>query len=770
MFGKIVNFEAKQQDVEIVFENGRGTISIISDLIIHVFSKFEDNGKSKAIEEPVLWDTGFSAAMAGDCLVISTAKVTIKVYEDFMVDFYKADGSILCRDYRGERKLRLVLSEELIELMAKEGHQLKNEVNNHKLQVIKELEGDEYFYGLGDKTGFLNKRGYDYEMWNTDDPTPQVDSYKTLYKTIPFLITVKANSVYGIFFDNTNRSYWDMGKESSEYFYFAADRGNLDYYFFTGEEMKDIIKGYTALTGRVNRPQLWSLGYHQSRWGYETESDVRKLAKDLRDNHIPCDTIHLDIDYMEKYKVFTWNKTSYDAPKKMLQDLGKDGFKIVTIIDPGVKAEEGYKVYDEGVEKDYFVKTPEGEIYVNQVWPGDSVYPDFGNEKVREWWADNQKFLLDYGVRGVWNDMNEPASFQGEIPEDIVFSDEKRKATHGEMHNVYGHLMSRATYEGLKKYDKRRPFVITRACYSGSQKYTTAWTGDNHSIWAHLQMAVPQLCNLGLSGMSFVGTDVGGFGSDTTAELLTRWVQVGCFSPLFRNHSNKGSFYQEPWQFGKKTMDIYRRYVELRYKLLPYFYDLFVAGEQSGLPVLRPLVLHYETDLRVRECNDQFLVGESLLVAPVVMQGALNRMVYLPEGNWIDYWTGNVVEGAGYLIADAPLEVCPLYVKEGSIIPNYPPQEYVGEKEITALILDIYCGDGVYTHYQDDGESFDYIEGVYNQYEFSITKEGIFTAELSYRGYEKLYSSFILKVNGIEREIPFEGRKVEIKLSNNTEV
>jgi alpha-glucosidase len=764
MLGKLISFRKNQQEITIVFEKGIGNISILNDNIIRIFSKTEDNVKSKAIEYVEITESKVSVEMKQDSLVISTNKILLKVFDEFYIDIYKIDGTVLCKDYRGERQLCLELSEEFIQLMEQEGHEHKKEETNHKIQVVKELEGDEYFYGLGDRTGFLNKKGYEYEMWNTDDPKPHVDSYKTLYKTIPFLITLKANGVYGIFFDNTNRTFWDMGKESSDYYYFASDAGNLDYYFFVGESIKDIVKEYTSLTGTVNRPQLWSLGYHQSRWGYDTESDVLKIAASFRENKIPCDTIHLDIDYMERYKVFTWNEKAFQHPKKMIEDLSKEGFKIVTIIDPGVKVEEGYSVYEEGVKNDYFVKNIDGEIYVNQVWPGDAVYPDFGKKEVRDWWGDNQKILLKYGVRGVWNDMNEPASFKGEIPDDIVFSDEDRVATHSEMHNVYGHLMSKATYKGLKKYDQRRPFVITRACYAGSQKYTTGWTGDNHSIWAHLQMSIPQLCNLGLSGMSYVGTDVGGFGSDTTAELLTRWVQVGCFSPLFRNHSNKGSLCQEPWQFGDSVMSIYGKYVELRYRLLPYFYDLFVSGEESGLPIIRPLVLHYESDENVRELNDEFLVGESILVAPVVMQGARNRMVYLPEGNWIDYHTKEEITGGKFMIVEAPLDICPIYMKSGSIIPNYPVQNYVGEKEITSLILDIYKGEGIYIHYQDDGESFDYEKGIYNKYQFSISKEGYFVAQLVHGGYEKIYESFIINYEGKEKVVPFVGERVEVRV------
>lgn len=765
MFGKIVNFEINETDIEIVFENHTGTISIVNDSIINVYSKLDDvKPQSKAIENPTKSQTEFQAVLDGNCIIISTAELIIKVYDEFFVDFYQKDGSLLCKDYRGKRNINRLLSQEDMELMALEGHQLVEEKQNHKIQIIKELDGDECFYGLGDRTGFLNKRGYAYELWNTDEPAPHVDSFKILYKAIPFIISLKSNCTYGIFFDNTYRSYWDMGKESTEYYFIGAEKGNLNYYFIGGNKAADIVAGYTSLTGTVPRPQLWTLGYQQSRWGYETEQDVRELARKMREHRVPCDVIHLDIDYMDNYKVYTWNKDAYINPKRMIQDLSETGFKIVTIIDPGVKVEKGYDVYDEGMKKDYFAKTEDNQVYINQVWPGDSVYPDFGRKEVRNWWSDKQKFLVDMGVRGVWNDMNEPASFKGEIPDDVVFSDEERKATHGEMHNVYGHFMSKAAYMGWKKHDKRRPFVITRACYAGSQKYTTAWTGDNHSIWAHLQMAVPQLCNLGMSGMSFVGTDVGGFGSDTTPELLARWVQVGCFSPLFRNHSNKGTIHQEPWQFDKKTLDIYRKYVELRYQLLPYFYDLFAGLEESGLPILRPLVLHYEKDQMVHELNDEFLVGENVLVAPVVMQGASKRMVYLPEGKWIDYWTGEEHLGPVYIIKDAPIDVCPMYIKAGTILPNYPVQEYVGEKDITELILDIYPGKGEYIHYQDDGETFAYQAGEYNQYKFSMDDDGLFSAELLHRGYEKVYKSFCIKYGKEVKTVPFEGEKIEVEL------
>ena len=241
------------------------------------------------------------------------------------------------------------------------------------------------------------------------------------------------------------------------------------------------------------------------------------------------------------------------------------------------------------------------------------------------------------GVLGIWNDMNEPASFRGPLPEDVVFCDEDRVTNHAEIHNVYGHFMGKATFDGYKKHTGKRPFIITRAAYAGTQKYACVWTGDNQSLWSHLQMLIPQLCNLGMSGFSLCGTDIGGFGADTTPELMSRWIEAAMFSPFFRNHSAKGTRRQEPWMLGEQVVDIYRKYVSLRYQFLPYIYDLFYQGEKTGLPVMRPLVLHYEDDENTKNLNNEFLVGENILVAPVVEQGATRRMIYLPKGTWYDF-------------------------------------------------------------------------------------------------------------------------------------
>ncbi len=751
-YGKLTGYERKGQVIELRFEGASARIEVLTPRIVNVFSG-SGGGRacSKAIEGEKGMPTDIRTEEKPDGLWICTGVVCARVSDGFYVDFFDKDGAEVCMDFRGKRKPLKRVSDEMVRLLEAEGHSAMAGRKECAFEVCKKLSGGEHFYGLGDKTGFLDKRHYDYEMWNTDNPDPQVDSFKALYKSIPFFMALTDSHVYGIFADNTFKSYFNMGQESQEYYWFGSEGGDLDYYYIAGDSMAQVLRGYTYLTGTCPLPQRWTLGYHQSRWGYMTQEDVEKVASGMRENDIPCDVIHFDIDYMEGYRVFTWNMGRYhNDPKGYLKSLKDRGFKVVTINDPGVKKDEEYSIYKEGVENGYFAKTPEGEVYINAVWPGDAAFPDFGNPDVRKWWGENQKFLLDMGVRGIWNDMNEPASFHGPLPDDVKFTDGDRETDHSEMHNVYGHLMAKATYQGLKKLDGRRPFVITRACYAGSQKYATAWTGDNHSMWAHVQMAIPQLCNLGLSGMPFVGTDIGGFGSDTTPELLARWIQVGCFSPLFRNHSAMGTREQEPWQFGREVLDIYRKYVKLRYQWIPYFYDLFYEEERTGAPIMRPLVYHYEKDQAARQCNDQFLVGSRILVAPVVNQGMRKRMVYLPEGTWYDYWTKERIEGPVWFVREAPLDTCPIYVKAGSILPMMEEQSYVGEKPMDTLTLEVYPGEGSYDHYLDNGEDFAYREGQYHQYRFAVREDGAISGEIVHVGYEKPYRRILVKQSGGE--------------------
>lgn len=754
-------------NIQFQWSNGQGKIRVVNPWIINIFIPLTDDVQSSAaIENLPTMDCPVEIYNGPDYVAIETEALKIHVFNDFKINFYTRDGLLLCSDYEGKRKPFIRRNAASTPVTGPK-QDLKPQP---KSTVIKKMLGSEHFYGLGETAGHLNKRGYAYEMWNTDDSDPHVESHQSLYKSIPFLITLLDGTAFGLFFDNTFRSRFDLGKENKEYYWYESDGGNLDYYFIAGPGMTDVVERYTSLTGRTPLPQLWTLGYHQCRWSYSPEERLREVAAKFRALEIPCDALYLDIDYMDGFRVFTWDRLRFPDPPRMAAELRAEGFKLVTIIDPGVKKDGKYEIYQTGLQNGYFVTDRDGVPYVNQVWPGDSLFPDFSDSAVRQWWADCQKFMLDAGVAGVWNDMNEPASFNGPLPDDIRFKNDGRPATHRQIHNIYGHLMTRATYEGIKKHSGKRPFVITRACYAGTQKYAVIWTGDNQSFWEHLRLAVPMLLNLGLSGFSFCGTDVGGFGFDCSPELLARWVQVGCFCPFFRNHSATGTRDQEPWAFDESILEINRKYIRLRYQLLPYFYDLMWQSETSGLPVLRPLVLHYPHDERTFEINDEFLCGPHMLVAPIVTQGQRFRAVYLPEGRWFDYWSQTLWDGNRIIAVEAGLDTCPIFIKTGSIIPRYPVQNFVGEREINELILDIYPGEGRYVHYQDDGVSFAYREGHYNLYEFTLREPGDLILEIkaTHTGYLSSYRTLRICLHQRAfREVEFNGNRINFETKNN---
>ncbi|MFI3329937.1 MAG: glycoside hydrolase family 31 protein, partial [bacterium] len=680
-------------------------ILFINEDIINI-----SDGINTSFKQPknILKDIKLSVKEDKNVVYISSEKFILKVTDK--VDIYDIKSNPLCVNYLEEVKGKSIIEDKLAEL---EGHKVDNDIMdvNHMIKIKTSKES--LFYGLGDKTGFFNKRGYEYVNHNTDDPAPQVDSFKSLYKSIPFFIVKEKTHSYGIFFDNSYKSYYDFCYSSDEYYSFGATKGSKDYYFISGD-LKEIVSNYTLITGRYPMPQLWTLGNHQSRWGYKSKEDIYEVVKRYKENNIPLSVVHLDIDYMDNYKVFTTSNERFKDIEKMIKELRAQGIRIVCIIDPGVKVEKDYHVYEEGIKNKYFA-TLNNEVYENVVWPGDSVFPSFISSSVREWWGDLSKSLIDIGVEGIWTDMNEPASFRGPLPDNVEFLGDDGIHLHDEVHNLYGHYMAEATYNGLVKHTNKRPFVITRASFSGTQKYSTFWTGDNHSIWAHLQMAIPQQVNMGLSGMSFVGTDIGGFSSDCTKELMIRWVQVGIFSPLCRNHSNNGSRYQEPYQFDQEAISIYRDMMNLRYRLLPYFYDLFKEHERTGLPVIRPLVLHYDDDVNTYNINDQFMIGENMIVCPIVNQGEVNRKIYLPKGVWYDYFTKERVSD-GYSIYNIPLDKVGVFVKEGAIIPEY---ETTNLDSIDELTLNCF-GDAKYIHYQDNNTDFKYKDKEYNLYSFEV--------------------------------------------------
>ncbi len=642
---------------------------------------------------------------------LTWGKITMEP-ENGMALYY--EGRLLSRDYPGERQPRIPISPEELKLLLAEGHIPREHLDAAspwKVEVVKALPRDAVIYGLGDKTGFLNKRHYAYINWNTDDPSPHCDHYQSLYKSINFFMVYSENGCLGILADNSHKTRFDFGKEQEGYYFWSHADGALDYYMIPGKNPKEVLRKYLSLTGQNCLQQKWVYGFQQSRFSYFNEKELLEMVNTMREKRLPMDAVHMDIDYMDGFRVFTFHKDRYPDVKGLTGILAEKNIKPITIIDPGVKVDPGYFVYDEGLEGNHFITKPDGSIYEGVVWPGPAVFPDFSRQQTRAWWGEKLKIMTGQGIRGIWNDMNEPADFSGQLPEDVQFA----AGSHKELHNVYGHLMAQATYEGLLQADGRRPFVLTRACCAGSQKYCSGWTGDNHSHWAHLQLSLTQMLNLGMSGMYLVGSDVGGFGSDCTPELLARWFQLGAISPYFRDHYAKGTRNQEPYAFDEATTDACRRSLDLRYHLLPYLYDL----AHEDMPLLRPLVLEYPDDPRCRELTDQCMLGGSLLAAPVMTPGVTARAVYLPKGTWYDYYTGKRYAGGQYVVAPAPLDRLPLFAKAGAILPTAKGKPQSVE-DIREVVLEIFPGTGRHTHYIDDGETLAYRQGALRKIQITV--------------------------------------------------
>lgn len=588
------------------------------------------------------------------------------------------------------------------------------------VRVWQRLDDGIAIYGLGEKTGPLNKRGRVWTMWNTDaygyGPTRD-----PIYKSIPFFLAARDGRFHGVFFDNPWRSSFDLGHGERSVLSFGAEGGELNYYVIAGPNPKDVIRRYTDLTGRLELPPRWSVGYHQCRYSYFPESSVRKLAATFREKKIPCDVIYFDIDYMDEYRCFTWNPRWFPQPKKLMDDLHAQGFHTIAIIDPAIKYEPGYFVYDQGTDIDAWVTRPDGSVYVGRVWPGKAVFPDFTDPKVRDWWGDlYAPFLADCGIDGIWNDMNEPADFDGpnhSVPLDLRHHNEGEPASHLACHNIYGMQMVRATMEGLKRArPNRRPMAITRATYAGGQRYGATWTGDNTSNWEHLRMSVPMVLNLGVSGIPFVGPDIGGFVNGATPELYARWIQVGSLFPFCRTHTAWGNPDQEPWSFGPEVEQVARESLERRYALLPYLYTLLEEATRTGVPIVRPVWLEFPG---AGGPDQAFMLGPNLHVMPIVHAGARGFVHWLPPGVWFDLNTGLLHQDGEPVKVDADLHTLPLFARAGAIIPEQSPVQNTTETPEEPLILDVWpFGASSGTLYEDDGETFAYQRGAYRRTAF----------------------------------------------------
>ena len=642
-------------------------------------------------------------------------------------------------------------------LIAKDADDMGMAWDGPRVRCWKWMPDDEHYFGLGEKGDALDKRGHAYVMWNTDaygwGPTTD-----PLYVSIPFFLALRSGRAYGLFFDNTYRSSFDMGKEFPDRYSFGAEGGEINYYFIQGPDPKQVLERYTGLTGRMQLPARWQIGYHQSRWSYYPESMVRFIADNFRERHIPCDALFLDIHYMDGYRIFTWDKSRFPDPPRLLADLRRQGFRVVTIIDPGVKVDPNYWVYQQGVAGDDFVKMPDGKTSVGKVWPGEAMFPDFTWDRVADWWGSLYQGLIQDGVGGFWNDMNEPSVFgvPGKtLPLDAVFYDHGLHSPHAKIHNVYGMLMSEATRQGiLKNRPDQRPLVITRDTYAGGQRYAAVWTGDNSSTWEHLRLSLPELMNMGLSGLALVGADIGGFALSPSPDLFTRWLEAGIFYPYCRTHTEIGSRNQEPWSYGNRREDINRQSIELRYRLLPYFYNAFHQAAETGLPVMRALLLDYPGDPIAVQAEDEFLLGDDLLVAPVLKDGEVTRSVYLPKGEWYDFWSPRRYTGPAEIDVDAPLDRIPLFARGGAVIPTQQVMEYTDQAPIDPLTLEVYpAGDSSRDYYEDDGLTYGYRQG--NSLQQTITvqdeRDGVTVKTSARRGsYQPPSRALEIKIHGAQ--------------------
>ncbi len=638
------------------------------------------------------------------------------------------------------------------------------------------LDSQAAFYGLGEKADALNHAGKQFELWNSD-PSGYSRGTDPIYMGIPFVMALSDGQAVGLFFDNTYRAWVDLGTATPGELKYRALGGELRLYVMVGSP-QTVLERYTELTGRMKLPPLWALGLHQSRWSYYPQTRVLEIAQEFRKRGLPCDVIHLDIHTMDDYRCFTWHPRRFPEPRQMLAALHAQGFKALLMVDPGIQVKRGYRVYDEGIAWRRFITYPDGVPFTGPVWPGDCHFPDFTDPAVREWWGGLYQDLIEDGVDAFWNDMNEIALIVGGtkypwVPDIVQHSKEGHGADHAEIHNVYGLLMARASCEGLQRLrPDRRPLILTRSGWAGVQRYAMHWTGDNQSTWDHLRLAVQMVLNLGLSGVAMTGPDTGGFTGGPSPELFARWMQVSTFMPLLRIHSMIGSPDQEPWAFGPEVEAISRKYLELRYRLLPYLYTAVWQATQRGAPILRAMSFAYPHDATTYSMDDQYLCGDALLVAPIFEAGTTQRTVYLPQGEWFDFWTGERHLGSQTIKASAPLDTLPLYVRGGAAIPFWPVQQHIGEKSGSELELCMYWASGEHISYlyEDDGICPDYIRPTahrLSRFDLRVAADGrggTLKRTIEQGEFSPLYTRVRLQVVGLDTrpsEVVFEGGQVD---------
>lgn len=604
-------------------------------------------------------------------------------------------------------------------------------------------------YGLGENVRGINKRGWIYESNCTDDPI-HTEGKHSLYGAHNFFV-VDGEQTFGVFLDYPGKLIFDMGYQCMDELRIIPETWDLELYLILGDNILDIVKQFRQLIGRSYIPPKWAFGFGQSRWGYQSAEDIRTVVKGYRENHIPLDSVYLDIDYMEDFKDFTVNEQRFPDFPAFVEEMKREQIHLVPIIDAGVKIEEGYSVYEEGVEKGYFCKDEQGNDFVGAVWPGKVHFPDMLNKNARKWFGAKYQFLIEQGIEGFWNDMNEPAIFYSEkrleqvlkkmrsiknknmdmwevfafkdlvaglanSPEDYAsfyHNVNGKQVCHDKVHNLYGYHMTRAAAEAFEEQEPdKRLLLFSRASYIGMHRYGGIWMGDNQSWWSHLLMNLKMLPSLNMCGFLYTGADLGGFGGDVTEDLLLRWLALGIFTPLMRNHSALGTRVQESYQFTQT--EIFGKLINIRYGLMPYLYSEYMKAALRDEMLFLPLSFVYTEDQHAREVEDQLLVGESIMIAPVYTQNATGRYVYLPEPmklvrlKSMEEIETEVLE-QGHFYVDIPLDEVVFFIRPEKIVPYCSGGQSMEEAEKQEMkFLDFVTGTAEYELYQDDGFTKDY--------------------------------------------------------------
>jgi len=766
---QLVSFEQHKQYLECADQNGLlMRIYVISNEILrfrYAIDGIFENDFSYAIDEHHPYKSvPYEINDNETHLILSTKTLQCHIQKhNFHCSIYNNEGTLLSHDEKGFH------------------WEPNHSFGGNVVKMSKDTYDYESFYGLGDKPTNLNIRHKRFKNWGMDEYGYEKDT-DPLYKNIPIYYCLNKDIAYGIFFDNSFESHFDFALERSEVVSFWAQGGEMNYYFIYGPTLMQSCSCYTQLTGTPTMPPLWALGFQQCKWSYYPEQKVKEIATKFRELKIPCDAIYLDIDYMDGFRCFTWDNDKFPNPKKMVQDLNNIGFKTMVIIDPGIKKDKGYFVFDEGLANGYFCKYFDGQFYEGKVWPGLCYFPDFTNPKVREWWATLFKELVsDIGVAGVWNDMNEPAIFEVEgktFPNRIMHDYDGNTTSHRKAHNIYGLQMARATAEGFRQNsNNKRGLIITRSGYSGLQRYSSVWTGDNIATWQHLWLASVQVQRLAISGVSFAGSDIGGFIGQPSAELMIRWIQTGIFHPFCRVHSSSDDGDQEPWVFGDQCTAIFKKYIELRYRLLPYLYTTFYQYHNDGVPFIRPLIFYDQTDHELLLRDNEFMCGNSILVAPILTKldkgqstSHITQSIYLPKGTWYDFVNHEIYAGRSHYQLQLTLAELPIFIKGGSLLPMYPLQQYVGEKKITTLFLRFYFQTGTFESqwYDDDHTSYQYEKDAKRISNFKIvaTNSSIQIEHSIQGSYQSLVTQIQLTVIGA----PFELNEVTVDQSKSKQM